>query len=309
MKTDKCDRREMMSRMGKAGLALAGFEMLAGGVPALAAEGGKARVEGPAVAVASSGTVMQKVKSAIDKLGGIGRFVKKGAKVVIKPNGAWACPPQWAANTHPLILDALIKLCREAGAGSVNVIEHTCDNAKIAFQQNGLEDICKKNGIQIIDAGAPHYYRPVNVPKGKNLKATNVLSMLLDADCYINAPVVKVHGGATVSLGMKNHMGAVEDRAFWHMNNLHQCIADACTVLKPHLNVLDATRILLTNGPRGPGKVEKPGKIIASTDIVAGDAYAATLLGYKPEQIGHIAMAAQMGIGVMDLKKIRLIQA
>jgi len=117
-------------------------------------------------------------------------------------------------------------------------------------------------------------------------------------------PIAKTHGSSTLTLGMKNHMGAVQNRWFFHTSNLHQCIADVSTVLKPNLIVMDATRLMTTNGPKGPGEVEVVDKIIVGTDQVAIDSYAATLFNYKGSDIGHIKMAHEHGLGEIDLNKV-----
>ena len=101
-------------------------------------------------------------------------------------------------------------------------------------------------------------------------------------------------------------MGSVRDRGFWHRNNLHQCIADCSTLIKPALIIVDATRIMVSNGPRGPGKLEIANQIIFGTDPVAVDAYAATLFGKDPFKVPYIQIAHDMGIGCGDLSKVDL---
>ena len=304
MEKNRFDRREMLKKIGRTGVTVAGLSLAGASLPT----GAMAQSEKSKVIVAHNGTMFNKILNSINKLGGVSKFIKKGAKVVIKPNGAWARPINWAANTHPMVIDSLIKIAKKAGAGSITVIEHTCDNPRLAFEKNGLAMICKKNNVPLIDASSGSHYTEISVPKGKRLKKMKALKQVLEADCYINTPVVKVHGGATVTLALKNHMGCVEDRGFWHRNDLHQCIADASTVLKPDLCVVDATRILLTGGPGGPGKTKRIGKVYTSTDIVAVDSTTVRLLGYEPSQIGHIVKAHQLGVGQMDPSKIEVIE-
>jgi len=121
-------------------------------------------------------------------------------------------------------------------------------------------------------------------------------------------PVAKHHRAAGVTLSMKNWLGSVQDRGAWHRNGLHQCIADFSTFIKPKLIVIDATRIMLTNGPRGPGEMANPNEIILSTDPVAADAYAATLFKKKPMEIGAIRIAHEMGIGMADPANVELVR-
>ena len=119
-------------------------------------------------------------------------------------------------------------------------------------------------------------------------------------------PIAKSHRTATLTLGMKNHMGAIKNRWFFHRTDLHQCIADLSTVLQPDLIVVDATRLMVTNGPKGPGEVHIEDKVIVGTDQVAVDSYAATLFGYKGEEIRHIAGAYEFGLGEINLEKVNI---
>jgi uncharacterized protein (DUF362 family) len=298
------DRREMLKKIGRTGLALAGIELLSGmGLFSAGVEASSSST----VAVASGNNISQMVTKVVNQLGGMGRFVKRGAKVVIKPNVSFARTPEQAATTHPEIVDALIKMCKSAGAASVTVIDNTCNNYKVTFQTSGIEKVCRDNNVPII-GGESHHFRNVTIPRGKTLKSANVFSAILEADCYINVPIAKVHSAATVTLALKNQMGCVQDRGYFHRSGLHQCIADLATFLKPHLNVLDATRMLMTKGPAGPGEVKKENKIAASTDMVALDVYSSGLLGYDPKKVQHIISAHQAGLGQMDPGKIRIVQ-
>lgn len=127
---------------------------------------------------------------------------------------------------------------------------------------------------------------------------------VLETGCLINLPVAKTHGGATLTLGLKNWMGSVRDRGFWHRSGLHQCIADFGTLVRPSLTIVDATRIMVTNGPRGPGELKTPNQIVLGTDPVAVDAYAATLFGLEPFAVPYIQIAHGLGLGCGDLAKV-----
>ena len=302
--TDRFSRREFLRRAGivsaaVGGLTLAGDEILGFLEEAEAASKST-------LAIASKGSPEVLVKKAIDGLGGIGKFVKKGGSVVIKPNLAWARTPAQAANTNPKLLTALIKMCQQAGAGKITVLDHTCDNANAAFAVNGAKDVCAATKVRLISTDKKFMYKRVNIPKGKILKSDDCASEILSADCFINVPIAKVHGASVITASMKNMMGANWDRQAWHQSGLDQCIADFSTVVKPDLIILDAIRIMLTRGPKGPGDTKDVGQVIAGTDPVAIDAYAATLLGRKPQEIGHIKCAAALGLGQIDLKKVNL---
>ena len=295
-------RREFLRRAGAAGIATAGFTLVGDEILGFLEEAEAATQS--TLSIASSGTPDVLVKKAIDGLGGIAKFVKRGNSVLIKPNLAWARTPEQAANTNPKIITALIKLCKGAGANRITVLDHTCDNASAAFAVNGVRPAVAGTGARLVSADKQFMYRRISIPKGKVLKSDEAAKEILDADVFINVPIAKVHGGATITASMKNLMGANWDRQAWHSADLEQCIADFSTAVKPDLIILDAVRIMLTRGPKGPGKTKDVDQVIASTDPVAIDSYAATLLGKKPGDIAHIRYAAALGVGQMDLKKV-----
>jgi len=245
-------------------------------------------------------------RRAVAKAGGLQRLVKKGSSVLIKPNIAWNRTPEQAANTHPDVVAALVKLCLEAGAGRVTVMDNTCNSAKVTYVTSGVAAAAEKAGATIAWAKD---YRKCAIPGAKILKEADVLAEVLDCDLFINVPVVKVHGGTKVTLSMKNLMGVVKDRGFFHRSGIHQCIADISSFVKPGLIVLDATRMLTTNGPQGPGIVKEPHMVAAGFDPVAIDAWGTRLLGLAPLSIEHIRIAEETGLGSADPARTRIIDA
>lgn len=240
------------------------------------------------------------------KLGGWKAFVKPGKKAILKPNIAWASRPDQGGNTNPVLVGECASACLAAGASEVVVPEVPCTAAATSFPMSGIEEAVKKVGGHIYSPGKEHFER-VSLPNAKILRQADVVRDVLHADCLINLPVAKSHGGATLTLSMKNWMGSVKSRGFWHKNNLHQCIADFSTLVKPSLIILDATRIMLTNGPRGPGKMAYPDQIVIGRDPVAVDAYAATLFDKEPFSVRYIKIAHDMGIGCGDLSKVNVV--
>ena len=295
-------RRELLRRLGL-GVAAVGL-----GQVALGQKTG--RQQQPIVVVAEKDKPAELVRKAIKALGGMGRFVKKGNRVLIKPNIAFARPPEGAANTNPEVVAELVQLCFEAGAREVIVLDYTLDPARITYEMSGIAKAAEAKGARMVYV-SPRDFVPIEVPKGKILSAydVRVLKQVLDADVFINVPIAKTHGSARLTLGMKNLMGVIQDRGSWHRSgDLHQCIADFVTAVKPHLTVIDAIRILASGGPKGPGRVEQKDTIIASTDIVAADAYAATLFGLTPSDVPHIIKAAELEVGVADLKRVKIVK-
>ena len=267
----------------------------------------RAESAAPVVVVVHGNDPAKMVEAGIAKMGGWEQLFKPGAKVAIKPNLAWKSTPEQGGNTHPDILRAFILAAEARKVKQITIPENTCQPEKETFPTSGALDAIKGTAAKLYRP-KPSEYREVEVPKGKICQKAKVSRDLLEADCLINMPVAKHHGGATLSLSMKNWMGAIDNntRRAWHRQGLHQCIADFSTFLKPTLVVIDATRIMLDHGPQGPGKLAHPHEIILSRDPVAADAYAATLFGRKPFDIPHIRIAQEMGVGCADLAKVKV---
>ena len=247
-------------------------------------------------------------EKGIAALGGMERFIKRGQSVVIKPNIGWDKTPEMGANTNPKLVGQVVKACLAAGAKEVVVFDNTCDNWKKAYATSGIEKAAKEAGAKVITGNSEKSYKEVALPRGKVLKQAKVHEKILTSDVFINIPVLKHHSGAQVTFAMKNLMGIVWDRRWWHRNDLQQCIADMVTYRKPDLNIIDAYRVMKRNGPKGVSleDVSLEKAQIISADIVAADAAAAKIFGTEPEKIGHIQMASDMGLGVMDISKLNV---
>jgi uncharacterized protein (DUF362 family) len=193
------------------------------------------------------------------------------------------------------------------------VWDHTCDNYQFCFSRSGLKKVTQEAGGDIFSGHGRNVYRKVEIPKGKKLKEAEFIQDVLESDVYITFPLPKQHFATELTLGLKNAMGTVWDMELLHKIDLHQCIADINTVRKPDLVVVDAIRILTTNGPKGPGKTEDIGEVCATTDIVAGDAYCASYFKnpktgkpFRPAEIRFIKNAYDLGLGEINLSKVRM---
>ncbi len=248
-------------------------------------------------------------RAAIDALGGIAKFVKRGNDVIIKPNICNASyGPEYATTTNPEVLAELVKLCLEAGAKRVRVMDQGFQGTMVeGYKKSGIRDAVERAGGQM-ELMANAKYAIVALPNGRDLKSLGVYQDILKADVVINVPIAKHHGSAQVTLSMKGLMGVIQDRNAIHFA-LDQRIADLSTLIKPTLNVVDAVRVLTSHGPTGGSLsyVRQDNTIIASTDPVAADAYATQLLfKKKPQDIGYIRIGADMGIGRFDFDKLRV---
>ena len=245
------------------------------------------------------------LKAAIAAAGGLG-FISPGSRVVLKPNAAWSRNPQQAANTDPRILTAMIEMCREAGAGKITVFEHTIDRpAAQVLAVSGIGAAARNAGAELVYATSERDFAPVELKNGKLMSRDMLAREVLDADVFINMPKAKHHSQTELSLGLKNLMGVVFNRQAWHSGpDLHQYIADFATAVRVDMTVMDASRILLTNGPKGPGKTRDPHEVIVSFDPVAVDAYACGLFGLAPAHVGYVVKAGELGLGESDPAKI-----
>ena len=245
---------------------------------------------------------------AIRELGGMGAFVKKGQKVVVKPNIGWDVAPERAGNTNPKLVSRIIRRCFDAGAKEVYVFDHTCDDWRRSYKNSGIEGAATDAGAKVAPGHSDGNYHQVTVTGGKVLKEARVHELILESDVFIKVPVLKHHSSTGLTAGMKNQMGVVWDRQYWHKNDLHQCIADFAAYKKPDLTVIDAYLMLKQNGPRGVTleDVVSLKTQIVTTDVVAADAAAAKLFGVDPDEIGYIKIAAASKIGRKDLEHLNI---
>lgn len=244
----------------------------------------------------------------IASLGGLKQFIKPNQTVVVKPNIGWDMTPEKGANTNPDLVYAIIEQCKAAGAKTVYVFDNPVAEWTRSYKYSGIEDAAKKAGATVVSGKSEGYYQSVTIPKGKVLKSAKVHELILESDVFINVPVLKNHGGSTLTISMKNLMGCVWDREYWHRNDLHQCIADFATFRKPDLTIVDAYRVMKRNGPRGvsASDVVLMKYQIIGTDMVAIDAAATKVWGLEPSQLKHISLAEQLGVGSSNIDAMNI---
>ncbi len=250
------------------------------------------------------------VTQVVQAMGGIQAFVKTGDKVVIKPNIGWDRNVEQGANTHPVIVSRLARLCLEAGASKVLVFDRTCNEERRCYHNSGIKPALKeirdkRLRLEYVD---DRKFVPVTIKKGKALKQWSFYKDALEADCYINVPVAKHHSLSRLSIGLKNIMGIIGGWRGRIHYQLGAKLADLNTVVRPGFTIVDATRVITQNGPQGGdvGDVKKLDTIIGSVDPVAADAYTTTLFGLKPDQIKSTVEAHKRGLGQMDLDKCNI---
>ncbi|HSV56157.1 MAG TPA: DUF362 domain-containing protein, partial [Magnetospirillaceae bacterium] len=272
------------------------------------ASGAQTRPAMPDLVAVRGGSAASRVDAALAAAGGMGRYVRRGSFVVIKPNMSWDVRPELAANTDPAVVRRVVELCLAAGARRVVVFDNTCDAWRAAYANSGIERAAREAGAEVAPAHSETYYRAVDNPSGRVLRRVQVFEMVLEADVFLNIPVLKHHSGTGMTCALKNLMGAVWDRRFFHSAGLDTCIAELSQVLKPHLNIVDAGRVMLSGGPRGnaSSRYSDQRLLLLSPDIVAADTAAARTLGPGPEAFEFIGKAAALGLGRMDLERLTI---
>lgn len=263
--------------------------------------------------VEAKGEPAAATKAAVQALGGMSRFVQPGQKVVIKPNMSFDQPPEMATNTNPAVVQTLARMCKEAGASQISVLDNPLRTAELCLVKSGIKQAGQAvQDCQVKAVQSRGDFREVDIPAAEQMTSNEVMREALQADVLIAAPVLKHHSSTGVSLSMKGMMGLIRNRTIMHWRyDLHTAIVDLCTLLTPDLVVIDASRALTSDGPSGPGTVLEPLKIIASTDMVAADAQAVTLVKWygrsiKPSQVKHIQLAHERGLGSLELDKLHI---
>lgn len=265
-----------------------------------------ASIDPESVVITQNGAATELTKAAVNALGGMNRFVSSGEKVLIKPNASFNNDPENATTTNPQVASTVIDLCFQAGASEVFLADHLLQTpASRTLTRNGLKDAAENSGAQFIVLERASDFENVEVHGSRVLQNVDVASLYFDCDKFINLPILKHHSSTGSTIGMKNLMGLIWNRSAFHRDGLHECIADLSLVIKPEVTIIDATRALMTKGPRGPGDVVEIGKVIAGTDSVAVDIAALSIgssLGYRDFNLNgtrnkYINVGAELGIG------------
>jgi uncharacterized protein (DUF362 family) len=267
----------------------------------------------PELSISEGGDPFATTVLSIEGLGGMSNFVNRGDTVLVKPNIGWDRRVEQGATTHPEVVRAVGEMCLESGAAKVVILDRTCNDARRCYRTSGMQDMVSNLSDRRVslDFIRENRFVKVDIPRGVVIRSWPLYEEALKADIIINIPIAKHHSISRLTLGMKNLMGLMGgNRGAFH-SGIGQKLADLTSVLNPRLTVLDATRILVRNGPTG-GRLEDVrilNRVAASADPVALDAYGATLFGVDPGDLSFVTAAYRMGLGEMDLTKVRMIEA
>lgn len=271
---------------------------------------------GPSLAIAhyktspqDSGAIAEEARrltqEAVNGIGGMSRFISKGDVVWIKPNIGWNRRPEQAATTNPDVVATLVSLCWQSGAKRVIVSDNSCNSAVASFARSGIQQAAQKAGAEcfVMDE---HRFRKTSMG-GKVMPAWELYGDVLGVNKLINVPIVKNHNLCKATLGMKNLMGiAGGERNRFHQD-LTNTLVDLAMFVRPTLVVMDAVRVLTANGPTGGNlaDVQRRDTVAAGTDQVAIDAFGATLLGLKPQEIGYIVEGNARKLGTIGYESLK----
>jgi uncharacterized protein (DUF362 family) len=263
------------------------------------------------LAVARGGSPADITAAAVAALGGMEAFVRRGADVVVKPNICTGYHgPEYAATTNPEVVATLVSLCRSAGASRVRVMDMPFGSpVEEAYRASGIQEAVERAGGEM-HLMSPAGFREYHIPAGRDLTSWPIYTDVLDCDVLIDVPIAKDHGATRLTLGGKNLLGVILDPGAIH-TNIGQRVADLISACRPTLTVIDAVRVLTANGPTGGdlNDVERLDTVLASADIVAADAYAATLFDLTGADVPYVQAAYDMGLGEMDLERVTVRKA
>lgn len=310
------DRREFLKRL--AAVSAAGWLGASRGRKTWLGKPVEAAAPPARLARARGKDLKRMVVACVEKLGGMGKFVSRGDKVVIKPNVGWDKPFRFRANTHPDIVEAVAELVLQAGPAEVVIVDHPVggQDPAAAFRQSRIGAVGEKLKVRTFHASERSQYSETAIPGGENLKKALVIKEILDADKVINLPVAKHHVSPKFTGALKNWMGIVwsrrefhrvgnfrTDPAHWH--HIGQCIVDINLRVRPALTIMDASSIMTTNGPWGPGKLVEKDEVIAGADPVAVDVYSIGLFdNIAQEDVFYIEKSKRAGLGETDIARI-----
>jgi uncharacterized protein (DUF362 family) len=258
------------------------------------------------MAIARGPTAVDNLRKALAAVGGLEAFIKKGERVVVKPNIGWNRLPEQAANTNPELVGEVVRQLIALGAKEVWVTDVPVNKAEQTFVRSGIAAAAREAGARVIlptESG----YRAIEVG-GKLVKTAEVWWPFVDADKIINMPIVKHHGLTGATMSMKNWYGLVGGQRVRLHQEIDQSIVDLTAMIKPTLTILDATRVLMANGPTGGSldDVKRYDTVAVGTDEVALDAFGAGFLGRTPNELGFLLKGVAAGLGRLDYKSLKL---
>ena len=261
----------------------------------------------PEMAVIQGEDPAQLVRSAIEELGGMRRFISRNDVVLVKPNIGWDRTPEQAANTNPEVVGEVVRQAWNAGAKRVIVTDVSCNDPRRCFQRSGIAEVARRENADVI-LPDPARFKDVDL-QGEVLREWSIFDPFLNVDKIINIPIAKHHSLTGTTLGMKNWYGILGGPRHQLHQKIHQSLVDLADFVRPTLTLIDCYRVLMRNGPTG-GNLEDvllKKTLVAGTDPVALDAYVAKAYwNLEASSLPYLQMAAQRGLGTPEFEKVRM---
>jgi len=321
----KIQRRQFLARVGKAGVSIAAAGFIT--CKLYDKQGPKAGVDigslvtlpdfsvpdkpGQVISIVKGASRVKAVNKAIELLGGIKRFINEGEAVAIKPNVAFASPPMLGATANPELVAEVVRLCYKAGARQVIVTDNPINDPSSCFKLSGIGKAASNAGAEVI-LPRPNLFKHTMLTRGKLIKNWPIFyGPFARADKLIGIAPIKHHHRAGASMSMKNWYGLLGGRRNIFHQDINTIIAELAMMVKPTLVILDATQVMMTNGPTG-GSVKDlrwANTMIASCDMLAADAYGCTLLDLKVSDLPYLTKAQNAGAGTTDYESLKPIFA
>jgi len=246
--------------------------------------------------------VFKMVKESLDHLGGIKGFVGEGQIVALKPNVVTGRVSGPGVITDMRVVEALIRLCYEAGAGRVLVVEGSgyFTPTDVALEKSGYVEMAERAGADVVNVDEDELVE-LEVPDPLIVERIKVSKSFMDADVRINIPVMKTHDQLLVTLGVKNLKGVIPKmmKRRFHAIGVVKGILDLAKVVPIDLTVLDAINAMEGLGPSF-GEIVQLNTLIASRDIYSLDLVASKVMGFEPEELDYLMEANEHGL--LDVK-------
>lgn len=249
------------------------------------------------------------LQTALDQYGGMQRFVSPGDVVVIKPNIGWDRAPQFAANTNPDLVRALVRSCYQAGADKVKLFDRTCNNPRRCYRNSQIEAYAEEAEADVSHI-RDNKFTDVEIKNGELIDTWPIYEDYLEADKVINVPIAKHHSLSRVTLGLKNLMGVMGGNRGSIHSGFDTKLIDIVSAILPTLTIIDAYRVLMDNGPVGGNlaDVRLARTLIMSPCMVTADFLGLRLFDYSIQEVGHIQSAVSRGLNHFDVTALNLKQ-
>jgi uncharacterized protein (DUF362 family) len=312
-------RRQFMTRAAKAGVSIAaagaaGFWFHDPGGP-----GGSEENEidirlpdfsipdlKPQMSIIRGGNRKETLRLAVKSIGGMERYIKKGDRVLLKVNAAFASPQMLSATTHPQVVSEITRLCLDAGASAVILSDNPINDPVSCFTLSGITDAARSAGARLV-LPRDDAFRPFSVPGGRLIRNWPVLyEPLKGINKVVGTAPIKDHHRSGASMIMKNWYGLLGGRRNIFHQDIQTIITELAMMIRPTLVILDGTTTMMTNGPTGGSlaDLKETHTMIAGTDQVAVDAFGATLLQRSLNDLPFIGMAEAAGLGTANYKSL-----